>query len=82
MYKILIVDDCKSDLRGMQSYIPWSELGCFVVATATNGMDGYNAALKCVPDIVITDISMPVKDGFEMTKLINEKLKNVFYIHK
>ncbi len=81
MYKILIVDDCKSDLRGMQSYIPWSELGCFVVATATNGMDGYNAALKCVPDIVITDISMPVKDGFEMTKLINEKLKNVFYIY-
>lgn len=81
MYKVLIVDDCKSDLRGMQSYIPWSELGCIVAATATNGLEGYNAALKCVPDIVITDISMPVKDGFEMTKLINEKLKNVFYIY-
>lgn len=81
MYKILIVDDCKSDLRGMQSYIPWKELGCTVVATATNGLEGYNAALNCVPDIVITDISMPVKDGFEMTGLINEKLKNVFYIY-
>lgn len=81
MYKILIVDDCKSDLRGMQSYIPWKELGCTVVATATNGLEGYNAALNCVPDIVITDISMPVKGGFEMTKLINEKLKNVFYIY-
>ena len=81
MYKVLIVDDCKSDLRGLQSYIPWKELGCSVVATATNGMEGYNAALKYVPDIVITDISMPVKDGFEMTGLINEKLKNVFYIY-
>ena len=56
MYKVLIVDDCKSDLRGMQSYIPWKELGCEIVATAQNGLDGYNAAIKYKPDIVITDI--------------------------
>ncbi len=81
MYKVLIVDDCKSDLRGMQSYIPWKELGCEIVATAQNGLDGYNAAIKYKPDIVITDISMPVKDGFEMTTLINSQIKNVFYIY-
>ena len=81
MYKVLIVDDCKSDLRGMKSYIPWKELDCEIVATAQNGLDGYNAAIKYKPDIVITDIAMPVKDGFEMTKLINSQLKNVFYIY-
>lgn len=81
MYKILIVDDCKSDLRGIQSYIPWKELDCEIVATAQNGLDGYNAAIKYEPDIVITDIAMPVKDGFEMTNLINLKVKNVFYIY-
>lgn len=81
MYKVLIVDDCKSDLRGIQSYIPWKELDCEIVATAQNGLDGYNMAMQFKPDIVITDIAMPIKDGFEMTGLINSQLSDVFYIY-
>ncbi len=81
MYRVLIVDDSKIDLRGIQNYIPWSELNCEVVGTAANGLEGYNEAVKCRPDIIITDISMPIKDGFEMTKLINTKINNIAYIY-
>lgn len=39
---------------------------------ATNGKEGLELAMKLVPDIIITDIMMPVMDGFELCKQIRE----------
>lgn len=33
-----------------------------------DGMEGWNKALKYLPDIVISDVMMPEKDGIEMTR--------------
>ncbi|WP_455585574.1 two-component regulator propeller domain-containing protein [Bacteroides sp.] len=38
------------------------------VIEAVDGMDGWSKALKYVPDIIISDVMMPEKDGMEMTK--------------
>lgn len=38
------------------------------VIEAVNGMDGCSKALKFLPDIIISDVMMPEKDGIEMTK--------------
>lgn len=43
--------------------------------TATNGKEGVEQALKYIPDIIISDIMMPVMDGIELCKLIKEDVR-------
>lgn len=42
------------------------------IYTAKDGAEGLDLYLKHKPDIVITDIQMPVMDGIEMARLIKE----------
>src|SRR3990167_10021804 len=46
------------------------------VHIAHDGEDGYNQFLTHHPKIVITDINMPVLNGFEMVKKIKETESN------
>ena len=73
MYKLLIVDDELLVQVGIQSMLNWNELGLSICGTAQNGQ----AALKIIeeqsPDIVITDIKMPVMDGLELARICWER---------
>jgi YesN/AraC family two-component response regulator len=40
---------------------------------AENGKQGINLAEKNIPDLIISDITMPVMDGFEMCKVLQKK---------
>lgn len=42
------------------------------VIFATNGIDGIAQAYAVVPDLVISDVMMPGKDGFEVTQVLKE----------
>lgn len=46
----------------------------FNIVEASNGAEGLEEALKYVPDIIISDIRMPEKDGIEMTKELRDNL--------
>ena len=70
MYRILLVDDEKMELEALKNYIDWKTLGIDHVDTAKNGKAAYELVLDRQPDIVITDIQMPVMDGLEATRLI------------
>ncbi|MFN0025235.1 MAG: response regulator [Parvularculaceae bacterium] len=48
-----------------------TKLGCVVTMTA-NGAEAVAIYERCNPDIVLTDISMPVMDGIEATKIIRD----------
>ena len=54
----------------------------FEMVEATNGQEGLDKAAKFKPDIIITDLVMPVLDGFEMTRRIRQsaELKDVVII--
>lgn len=66
MLKIVIVEDECFIRKGLVHTIDWLSMGCVVVADAENGQDGLEKILALEPDVVITDIKMPVMDGLEM----------------
>ena len=68
-YKILIVDDSKVMRETISRELLKNN---YNVLIANNGFEGYNLALTEHPDIIITDVIMPVMDGYELCKKINE----------
>ncbi|MCC8187694.1 MAG: response regulator [Bacteroides sp.] len=40
----------------------------YQIVEAVNGMEGWSKALKFLPDIIVSDVMMPEKDGIEMMK--------------
>lgn len=67
---ILVVED-NDDIR---EYIVTSFSNHYRMITATNGKEGLEQAQKYIPDIIISDIMMPVMDGIELCKLIKENV--------
>ena len=81
MYRILLVDDEKMELEALKNYIDWKTLGIDHVDTAKNGKAAYELVLDRQPDIVITDIQMPVMNGVNLAKKIyewNRDIKIIF----
>ena len=65
-FTILYIDDNKELLDNISDYL--SET--YNVITATNGKIGFEKATLFQPDVIISDIVMPVMDGFELCNLI------------
>ena len=63
---LLVVED-NDDIR---SYIKDSLTGDFEILTATNGREGIDVALERMPDIIVSDIMMPVTDGIELCRTL------------
>ncbi len=76
MAKILVVDDSKM-LRDMVVYA-LNEGGYKDVCEAENGKEGLERAMEQKFDVVLTDINMPIMDGFDLTTSLrkNEKYDN------
>ena len=66
MMKILIVDDEEEVADLIKSMI--ERMGSYHVKTAANGEEGFETFLYFKPEIILTDIQMPVKNGFEMIR--------------
>jgi CheY-like chemotaxis protein len=63
--KVLIVDDNKVVASVVEAILTREN---YRVQTAEDGEIGYAAYLQFEPDLVITDIEMPRKDGFSLMK--------------
>jgi DNA-binding response OmpR family regulator len=68
---ILLIED--NDMLGA-SLIDNFQMENFTVDWVQDGEAGLNAALKNVHDLIILDVSLPKKDGFEVLKMLREKL--------
>jgi CheY-like chemotaxis protein len=64
---VLVVDDY-DDSREMLSLL--LESAGFVVRTASNGLEALIAAYEMQPTVIVMDMTMPVLDGVEATRLI------------
>ncbi|MBM0066921.1 response regulator [Alkalicoccobacillus gibsonii] len=66
MWRTVIVDDDAQVLAGLKAIIPWKSLNMCLVGEARDGSEGMKVICEKEPDLVITDIYMPVMDGLEM----------------
>lgn len=80
MYRVLLVEDEEIIRKGIRYSVPWEECGCSVVGEAENGAAGEEKIAELQPDIVITDITMPVKSGLEMIADTREKFNYIAII--
>lgn len=63
---ILVVDDDPEIIE----YIKDSLSDSYTIISARNGKEGFDMASEEIPDIVISDIMMPIMDGIEMCRML------------
>ncbi|MEC3905843.1 response regulator transcription factor [Tamlana sp. 2201CG12-4] len=75
--KILIVDNHQLFIDGIKSIL-LKEMGMDIIAEAVNGLKALQLLEKNLrPDIIITDIRMPVMDGVVLTKTLTKTYPNI-----
>ena len=75
-YTILLADDHSILRAGLRSILnSKSELN--VIAEVDNGMDAVKSALAIKPDLLLTDLSMPKKNGTESIFEIKKRLPDI-----
>ena len=73
MIKLLIADDELLVQVGIQSMVNWAGLGIEVCGTAPNGQAALELIREYSPEIVITDIKMPIMNGLELAKACRDE---------
>ncbi len=63
--KILIVDDDADSRLLLRKTLEWDG---YSVMTASNGLDALKLARETPPDMIVSDILMPVMDGFQLCR--------------
>lgn len=66
VFKVLLIDDEPGALEGMQLWIDWAKLGYEVCGSCENGVEGLKLMEQLRPELVITDVRMPLMDGLEL----------------
>lgn len=80
MIKTLIVEDEKIILEDLLDIINWEAEGFEIVATAANGKQGLIKFDQYHPDLVISDIRMPVMSGLDMLRSIRHEDESTLFL--
>ena len=73
MIRLLIVDDIASTRENLQKLLSFED-DIEVVGTAGDGKEGMDEAHRLNPDIVLTDVNMPIMDGIQLTEQLTQDL--------
>ncbi len=70
--KVMIVDDEATVHEQLKAMIPWEELGWSVVGHCYNGEEARLLAAELRPQLIITDIRMPIMDGLSLMEWLKD----------
>lgn len=74
--RVLIVDDHPMVIAGIKTFLAeYPQIQ--VIGESINGKEAIERAKTMLPDIILMDISMPVMNGLEATKIINKNLPTI-----
>ena len=75
--KVILVDDEKSSILGLEKLIPWSKIGYDLAGTFTCGDDAISFIENNHVDVVCTDICMPKPDGLDIVEICNREYPHI-----
>lgn len=78
--RIILAEDEPAILRGLISAISQISSNCEIIGTALNGEDALDLICAKKPDVVITDIQMPLLNGLDLIEAAKEKSPHTTYI--
>lgn len=73
MYSIFLVDDEHIELEMMRDFIRWEDMGIYVAGTAANGKEALEKIKVIQPDIILTDVRMPLMNGIELATEVGKE---------
>ena len=68
---VILVDDHQLVRRGMKLSLS-SYRDIEIIDEAVNGVEGYDKVMEKRPDVIITDITMPIMSGIDLCKRLKE----------
>jgi len=73
---IIIADDVQHNRKYLIDALSKTNIN---IVEAEDGMEAFSLAKRIVPDLIITDIRMPILDGFDLLKKLksNKRLKHI-----
>lgn len=72
MLKMIIADDEAIVRNGLKKVIRWENFGIEIIAEAMDGQEAFELCQQLQPDILFTDIRMPIMDGLEVAMKLKE----------
>lgn len=78
MIKLLLIEDDEACAYTTQGGLEL--IGNYEISLAKNGLEGWNLYQETKPDVVVSDIDMPLMDGFELIQKIRKIDRSVIII--
>lgn len=80
VYKVVVAEDEELILNSIVKKIHNTHMGFKVVGAAQDGKEALEYIDRLSPDILFTDIRMPVMDGLELIRTVNSRYPHIFKV--
>lgn len=80
LISVLIVDDEYLVIQDLRSMLNWESLGFRIVATASNGKKALDLYRIHKPQLIVTDIRMPVMDGLDFIEAVQKENSGAYVL--
>ena len=71
-YTVLVVEDEHDLRRALIERVDWEAAGFSVIGEAENGVEALDIVETLEPDLILTDIKMPMISGLELAARVRE----------
>lgn len=78
--RVLIADDEYLVRLGLRTTVDWAEHGFEIVGEAANGQEAVALFEQSDPDILLTDIKMPLMDGLELIEILKARKPSLYVV--